>query len=100
MGFKEVFDRVRERLAGDDGLEDSRRWAKEVPIKTGALRGWGKELPAGARRRILDKVVGKDGYATVSRRLNFLCNVTKDVPTRKAACGDLKWLQREYPAVD
>jgi len=87
-----------EDFGDGDALEDSGRWAKRVEIKAGALRGWSKDLPAGERHRILDRVVSKDGYATTSRRLNFLCNVTKDRPTRKAACGDLSWLQREYPA--
>lgn len=96
--IRRIFEGEDAEDVEDDTLEDSSRgWPSGVQTKAGALKGWSKDLPAGKRHGILDKVVDKDGYGTTSKRLNFLCNVAKDKPTRKAACADLRWLQAEFP---
>jgi hypothetical protein len=45
---------------------------------------------------ILRRLVRKDGYATVIRRLNFLINIGKDPETDKAAKADMAALQEEF----
>ncbi|MBW2970266.1 hypothetical protein KY319_04040 [Candidatus Woesearchaeota archaeon] len=52
-----------------------RKWAH---FEGGKLGGWTKKLPAAKRRQLLEKLVRKDSYATVIRRLLQLRNVTKD----------------------
>lgn len=71
----------------------TRKWAK---FEEGALGGWKKDLPAVKRRSILSKLVKKDSYATVIRRLLQLHNVTKDNATVKAAESDMKFLKEKF----
>ncbi len=70
-----------------------RKWAK---FEEGALGKWKKALPAAARRAELVKLVKKDSYATVIRRLLQLKNVTKDVATVKAAESDMAFLKKKF----
>jgi len=72
----------------------SLKWSPKV--KKGALHGWSTSMPARKRREILEKVIRKDGYATVIRRLNWLRNVTASKPTKAAALADMKYLQRRH----
>ena len=71
----------------------TRKWAK---FEEGALGGWKKDLPAIKRRAILSKLVKKDSYATVVRRLLQLHNVTKDKPTVKATSADMEFLKKKF----
>lgn len=69
------------------------KWAK---FKSGALGGWHKDLSTSKRRLILVKLVKKDGYATVVRRLLQLRNVTKDTATVRAASDDMHFLRETF----
>ena len=70
-----------------------RKWAK---FKEGGLGGWSKSLPVKERRLILEKLVKRDSYATVVRRLLQLRNVTKDQATVKAASDDMHYLRQKF----
>lgn len=72
------------------------RWSQKIDVKEGALAGWSKDLPQTERLQILHRLVKKDGYATVIRRLNFLINIGQDPETDKAAKSDMAALQEEY----
>jgi hypothetical protein len=72
------------------------RGPKLIPIKEGRLRGWSKDMPAGARRTILRRIVRREGYATAIRRLNALRNLSTDRETDAAAKADMLYLQRTY----
>ena len=69
------------------------KWAKFEP---GALAGWTKKLAQGKRRDILEKLVKKESYATVIRKLLQLKNVTKDEETVKKATSDMEYLQKKF----
>jgi hypothetical protein len=71
----------------------SRKWAH---FEGGKLGGWSKKLPQKKRRSILEKMVKKDSYATVVRRLLQLRNVTKDQETVKAASDDMHYLRQKF----
>ncbi|MBW2994941.1 hypothetical protein KY312_01175 [Candidatus Woesearchaeota archaeon] len=71
----------------------SRKWARIVP---GHLYGWKKDQSDLTRRRILNKAVKKDSYATIVRRLNQLKNVTKDRQTKSIATKDMEYLKKKY----
>ena len=73
-----------------------RKWAK---FKEGGLGGWSKGLSAAKRRAVLEKLVRKESYATVVRRLLQLKNVTKDSATVKAAASDMAYLKRKFRSV-
>ncbi len=70
-----------------------RKWAKFEP---GKLGGWHKTLSQANRRNILEKLVKRDGYATVIRRLLQLRNVTKDQETVLKASGDMLFLRKKF----
>lgn len=72
------------------------RWSQKVDVHEGALEGWTKDLSHKDRMIILRRLVRKDGYATVIRRLNFLINIGKDPETDKAAKADMAALQEEF----
>ena len=69
------------------------KWAK---FEEGSLGGWKKAMPAAKRREILEKLVKKDSYATVVRRLLQLHNVTKDEETVKKAAADMAYLKKKF----
>ena len=70
-----------------------RKWAR---FGTGFLRGWTKKLPDKTRLDLLKKMVKKESYATIVRRLNQLRNVTKDQETKKKATKDMAALKKIY----
>ena len=72
------------------------RWAQNIEVREGGLAGWSKDLPHAKRMEILHRLVKKDGYATVIRRLNFLINVGADKETDKTAKADMTELQIYY----
>lgn len=76
-----------------------RKWAH---FESGKMGGWSKKLPQSKRREILEKLVKKDSYATVVRRLLQLRNVTKDQETVLKASNDMLYLRKKFkdrPAV-
>jgi hypothetical protein len=70
-----------------------RKWAH---FESGKLGGWSKKLPQSERRALLEKLVKRDGYATVIRRLLQLRNVTKDQETVSKATGDMAYLRKKF----
>jgi len=70
-----------------------RKWAH---FESGKLGGWSKKLPQKDRRAILEKLVKRDGYAPVIRRLLQLRNVTKDQETVKKATADMIYLRKTF----
>ncbi|MBI4146201.1 hypothetical protein HY489_02590 [Candidatus Woesearchaeota archaeon] len=74
-----------------------KKWAH---FESGKLGGWSKSLLQSKRRSLLERLVKRDGYAPVIRRLLQLRNVTKDQETAKKATADmlhLKKVFREHP---
>ena len=72
------------------------RWAADLDLKEGGLKGWqAKDGPA-KRRASLRKVVDADGYATAVRRLNVLINLDSPDRVKAAARSDMAWLKRTY----
>ncbi len=72
---------------------ESKQWYEP---REGALRGWQACLPASERRRILRRIVRREGYATAIRRLNSLRNVSTNRETDHAAKMDMEYLRRKY----
>jgi len=72
-----------------------RKWAK---FGEGYLSGWSKKMPDKKRLELLKRLVKKESYATVIRRLNQLRNVTKDIATKKKAAKDMASLKKIYRA--
>lgn len=72
------------------------RWSQKIDVKEGGLAGWTKDMSQKERLTILHRLVRKDGYATVIRRLNFLINIGQDPETDKAAKSDMAALQEYY----
>jgi len=70
-----------------------RKWAH---FESGKLGGWSKKLPQSKRREILEKLVKRDSYATVVRRLLQLRNVTKDQETLTKATSDMLYLKKKF----
>jgi len=70
-----------------------RKWAQ---FKSGKLGGWSKKLLQTKRRALLVKLVKRDSYATVIRRLLQLRNVTKDKETVKKASSDMIYLRKKF----
>jgi hypothetical protein len=68
------------------------KWAKIVP---GHLYGWKKDQSDTRRHAILNKAVKKDSYATITRRLNQLRNVTKDRETKRIVQKDMEYLKQK-----
>ena len=73
--------------------KDPNKWAHFVP---GALGTWTKDKSHIARKRLLNALVNKVGYATVIRRLNQLANVTQDYKTTKLARKDMLSLMKQH----
>jgi hypothetical protein len=75
----------------------SKKWFKpKRRLGNSRIGYWSKSLPAKKRRRILDYLVKKRGYATVIRELNALRNVSTDRETDKACTSDMYYLKRKY----
>ncbi|GEM_PF-4673004 len=74
-------------------MKNIRKWAH---FEGGKLGGWSKKLPQTKRRPLLEKMVKKDSYATVIRRLLQLRNVTKDKETVTKATSDMEYLRKKY----
>ena len=70
-----------------------RKWAH---FESGKMGGWSKKLPQSTRREILEKLVKRDSYATVIRRLLQLRNVTKDRETVRKASADMSYLRKKF----
>lgn len=70
-----------------------RKWAH---FEGGKLGGWSKKLPQAERRALLEKLVKRDSYATVVRRLLQLRNVTKDEGTVQKATSDMAYLRKKF----
>lgn len=71
----------------------------KIPSTPGGLHGWHATEPAAKRRRILVKLVKKDSYATVVRRLNLLRIWNKNKKQDKAyraATADWQFLQKKF----
>lgn len=85
-------------LAKDTGKPGRTPESKKLPfrLRPGFLKGWKKSQAAGTRHRILDNVIRREGYATVSRRLTALKNVSPDSGTDRAANADLNWMREKY----
>jgi hypothetical protein len=81
-------------------MVDSRRtkkWARHIHLKEGALRGWCEKCPAARRHAALRSVARHDGYAKAVRRLNFLRNVANRKDNKRLAVvagRDLRWAQK------
>ena len=72
-----------------------RKWAH---FESGKMGGWSKKRPQTKRREILEKLVRRDSYATVIRRLLQLRNVTKDQETVLKASNDMLYLRKKFKA--
>lgn len=75
----------------------TKKWARHVHMKEGALRGWCMKCPAARRHAALRSVARKDGYGVTVRRLNFLSNVANRRNNRmlhSIASRDLRWAER------
>ena len=69
-----------------------RKWYKA----RGTLYGWSKRKSALSRHRALRKSVKREGYATTTRKLIGLANVTRDRYTERIARADARWLRSQY----
>lgn len=73
------------------------RGPKTLPTpRRGALRGWKASDPSKKRRRILDGIVRNEGYATATRRLTLLKNISTSRKADRAADDDLDYLHDKY----
>jgi hypothetical protein len=70
-----------------------KRWAKVVP---GELAGWKKSKTQKARLAALEKLIKKDGYTTVIRRLNQMANLSWDLGTVKKMRSDIMKLGMKH----
>lgn len=85
-------------LMKDMGKRGRTPESKKLPfrLRPGFLRGWKKSQSAGTRHRILAKLIRRDSYATISRRLTALKNVSPDRGTDRAVNADLNWMREKY----
>lgn len=63
--------------------------------KPGALKGWAKRLPTGARRRIVAQLNREQGCRTTIRDLTLIRNLTPDRETKAKLKADTDWLRRQ-----
>jgi len=80
----------------DRGHPGKYRGKKWFHPEEGALGGWRKDLPEHKRKEILERLVNRDGYATVIRRLVALRNVSTDRETDYAAKIDMEHLKSKF----
>lgn len=72
------------------------KWAQDMELKEGGLKGWAAADRPAKRRAALRKSVSADGYATTVRRLNVLINLDSPQKVQQAARADMSWLKRTY----
>lgn len=73
------------------------KFAKNVHLQPGALHGWHEDQAAVTRRGHLREAASRDGWAEVSRRLNFIANVANRSNNQKlhrVARIDQKWVAK------
>jgi hypothetical protein len=78
-------------------MAGTRKWAKHVHVRAGALMGWCAKCPTTKRRTALRTVVRKDGYAVAVRRLNFVRNAANrrnNKGLHLVASRDIRWMER------
>lgn len=73
-----------------------KKWVNKVEVKEGGLGGWKADSTFTTRRLVLNRLVKKEGYATVVRRLNFLSNVSRDGDVRYVARRDMEYLRNKW----
>ena len=85
-------------LTPDRGKRGRTPESKKLPfrLRRGKLRGWKKNESAGTRHRILNKIVRREGYATATRRLTALKNISTDKGTDRAVDADLNYLKQKH----
>lgn len=85
-------------LMRDTGKPGRTPESKKLPfrLRPGKLRGWRKDEDPSTRRRILEGIVRREGYATATRRLVALKNISPDAGTDRAVNADLNWLRENY----
>ncbi len=65
-------------------------------LEEGGLHGWCASCPPEERHRAIERTVRTDGYATATRRLNFLANVANrrdHADLHRVAREDLEWTE-------
>lgn len=85
-------------LMKDRGRRGRTPESEKLPfrLRPGFLHGWKKSQSSGTRHRILANLIRRDGYATISRRLTALKNVSPDPGTDRAVNADLNWMRQKY----
>ena len=73
------------------------KWSSHVGhLEEGGLHGWCASCPPEERHRAIERTVRADGYATATRRLNFLANVANrhdNEHLHRVAREDLGWAE-------
>jgi hypothetical protein len=70
-----------------------RKWSSGVYVEKGALGGWHDNQAKKTRHTELRRVARRDGAAEVSRRLNFVSNVSRRMSTAgRVAREDQRWV--------
>jgi hypothetical protein len=78
-----------------------RKWSTGVHVTNGALGGWHDNQPAQTRHRELRQVARRDGAGEVSRRLNFVSNVSRRMSKAgKVAREDQRWVSSHLEEED
>lgn len=85
-------------LTPDRGRRGRTPESEKLPfrLRRGKLRGWRKDESPGTRRRILERIVRNEGYATATRCLTALKNISTDRGTDRAVDADLNWLRERH----
>ncbi len=77
---------------------NEKKWSSHVGhLEEGGLHGWCASCPPDERHRALETTIRTDGYATATRRLNFLANVANrrdNEHLHRVARDDLEWAER------
>jgi hypothetical protein len=73
-------------------MAETKKWAKHAHVKQGGLGTWCEHCSDAERHASLRTVIKKDGAGTVSKRLNFLANVSHSRVARK----DQRWVKKNY----
>ena len=85
-------------LTPDRGKRGRTPESQRLPfrLRRGKLRGWRKDESPETRRRILERIVRNEGYATATRRLTALKNISDDPGTDRAVDADLNFLRERH----
>jgi len=85
---------------GGSGMRKSmteEKWSSHVGhLEEGGLHGWCASCPLEERHHAIQRTVRADGYATATRRLNFLANVANrqdNGDLHRVAREDLVWTE-------